>query len=136
MYNILKSDPYSPAAIVTGLGRCGTSAMMAMLATGLPVLCDPDQAGNGWESVEALTQPYASWRERAAGCAVKVMAPESYQLPPGLPVIVMTRDPAAQTRSARKRPRPSGKSCGLISRKARPRCASTSRARCSSISRS
>ena len=36
---------------------------------------------------------------RAAGCAVKVMAPESYQLPPGLPVIVMTRDPEDQTRS-------------------------------------
>ncbi len=68
---------------VVGLGRCGSSAMMAMLAAaGLPVFCDPDQVGNGWENERALLRPHGEWLAEAQGMAVKVLAPQCFELPP------------------------------------------------------
>ncbi len=87
---------------VVGLGRCGTSAMMGMLAAAeVPIFCDGDQVGNGWEASITISNPPADWLPRAIGSAVKVVAPRCFELPLQYNnrAILMTREAADQAAS-------------------------------------
>lgn len=93
-----------PTIIVAGLGRCGTTMLMQMLASaGVPTVGaapDWEDAGN----VDLLdNQPHA-WREAIQGRAVKVLDAQRYALPEltGAKLIWMVRDPREQARSMLK----------------------------------
>jgi len=89
--------------IVTGLPRSGTSMLMQMLAAGgMSILTDrlrqPDEDNPRgyfeYESVKALVRDSAWLAEKAAGKAVKIVAPLLSAVPEGLPcrVILIERN--------------------------------------------
>jgi hypothetical protein len=89
--------------IVTGLPRSGTSMLMQMLAAGgMSILTDelrqPDEDNPRgyfeYESVKSLVRDSAWLAEKAAGKAVKIVAPLLSALPAGLPcrVILIERN--------------------------------------------
>lgn len=84
---------------VLGLGRCGTSALMAMLdAAGVPIFCDPDQVGTGYEARITLTAHPNEWLHMADGKAVKVTAPRVFDLHVSRGIL-LTRDADDQAAS-------------------------------------
>ncbi len=90
-----------PIIIVAGLGRCGTSLVMQMLAAGgVPMVGGhPD-----FEDMAVDHQRHSdpvSWAARCAGRAVKVLDPQHVPLPQGprYLAIWLTRDPEQQARS-------------------------------------
>lgn len=89
--------------VVTGIPRSGTSLMMQMLAAGgVPIAADGMRAADddnprGYfelESVRSLRPDTASFFEAIGGCAVKIVAPLVYRIPPAVccDVLVMLRD--------------------------------------------
>ncbi|MDB6133399.1 MAG: hypothetical protein JWM59_1642 [Verrucomicrobiales bacterium] len=87
----------SRTIVVSGLPRCGTSLLMAMLrAGGVPLFTDSlrtadDSNPRGYfeyEPVKRLT-PDAPWLPRTAGHAVKIVIPLVRRLPPDFPCDVL-----------------------------------------------
>lgn len=91
----------APTVIVAGLGRCGTSMVMQMLATGgiATVGTFPDFEDMDTDRQRGLNP--GAWLARCAGRAVKVLDPQRVPPPAGRSyrTIWLTRDPEQQGRS-------------------------------------
>lgn len=100
----MSGDPHAepPVIVVAGLGRCGSSLMMQMLAAA-GIRCAGNAPGYEAPEVMAPTVPEA-WLHHHRGGAVKVLDPHRHRLPPSVPafVIWMSRDRREQARSAVK----------------------------------
>lgn len=90
-----------PTVIVAGLGRCGTSMVMQMLAAGgiATVGTFPDFEDMDTDRQRSLNP--AAWLARCEGRAVKVLDPQRVPPPAGqlYRTIWLTRDPEQQGRS-------------------------------------
>ena len=91
----------APTVIVAGLGRCGTSMVMQMLAAGGIAMVGtfPDFEDMDTDRQRGLNP--AAWLARCAGRAVKVLDPQRVPPPAGQSyrTIWLTRDPEQQGRS-------------------------------------
>lgn len=90
--------------IVAGLGRCGTTLVMRMLASaGVPTIGEtPD-----WEDVDNLTcleRASIAWACEISGKAVKLLGAHQYNLPDlsGAKLIWLARNPHEQAKSMLK----------------------------------
>jgi hypothetical protein len=93
----------APITIVAGLGRCGSSLVMQMLAAGGHPIYGPDNArAPAFEHENATLLPDISdWLADAAGQAVKILDPHRHRLPYrySYRVIWCDRDPDEQAKS-------------------------------------
>lgn len=96
----------SAITIVAGLGRCGSSLVMQMLAAGGHPIFDPDEARHpAYESPAVLGLPARhEFLQQAHGCALKVLDPHKYRLPLGhrYRIIWCDRDAKEQAKSQLK----------------------------------
>jgi hypothetical protein len=87
--------------VVSGFGRCGSTLMMRLVrAAGIPVVADSMEGG--LEYGPALKLPKESeWLKGCIGKAVKILDPQRYTPPAGLPYrfIWLDRDPTQQAKS-------------------------------------
>jgi hypothetical protein len=87
--------------VVSGFGRCGSTLMMRLIhAAGIPVVADSMEGG--LEYGPALKLPKESeWLKGCIGKVVKILDPQRYTPPPGLPYrfIWLNRDPTQQAKS-------------------------------------
>jgi hypothetical protein len=87
--------------VVSGFGRCGSTLMMRLIhAAGIPVVADSMEGG--LEYGPALKLPKESeWLKGCIGKAVKILDPQRYTPPAGLPYrfIWLDRDPTQQAKS-------------------------------------
>jgi hypothetical protein len=89
------------------MGRCGTSLMMKMLyRAGIPVYCDPDSLGTGYESENIQSLPKnTAWWDEVEGKAIKLLdihrwTPPAPQMPEEKYVIIwMHRNLTEQAKS-------------------------------------
>jgi hypothetical protein len=92
-----------PVIVVAGLGRCGTTLVMHMLARGGVAVAgeapgyEPEESGPGHTIDPA-------WFRRFAGGAVKVIDPHRNRVPQGVPFFAfwLDREPMQQARSQEK----------------------------------
>lgn len=95
-------SPAPPALLVAGLGRCGTSLVMQMLAgAGLPCVGEFP----AYEVPELNHQePPLAWLEAQRGKAMKVLNPHLTRIPPEFeaPVIWLDRNVREQAKSQAK----------------------------------
>lgn len=96
----------SDITIVSGLGRCGSSLVMQMLAAGGHPVFEPEEAlPPAYENVAALGLPQRhEFLQRAHGTALKVLDPHKFRLPAihHYRVIWCDRDPREQAKSQMK----------------------------------
>ena len=93
-----------PITVVAGMGRCGTSLVMAMLAAaGMPT---PGATAPGYERTDvrdAIERGDYSWCEELAGGALKILGLHKFPLPPPevwpCRVIYLRRGTIAQAKS-------------------------------------
>lgn len=94
----------TPTIIVAGLGRCGTTMLMTMLAAvGVPTIgTAPDY--EDVDNLEMLERDPKAWAESIQGRAVKLLEAHRYALPdlPGAKLIWLVRHPRQQARSMLK----------------------------------
>lgn len=91
-----------PVLVVAGLGRCGSSLTMQMLAAaGIP--CAGEAPGYEPPEMMGPVVPVQWWKAQQ-GRAVKALDPHRHRLPPFVPrlVIWLDRDPREQAKSAWK----------------------------------